>query len=160
MPMWPRPRGWQLEAYEGGQHIVDLEGLFGGAEDPAQTAFFTELVRQPEFYQLYLEYFEIWRDNGGGLMAHFSDFVPPSRYGSWGIWDSVTSPDTPRARAVQAFRDGTEAWWADNRPASTFDNGVAMIGVAGADSLQGVPLRTRCSGLAATTGSSGGAATT
>lgn len=31
--------GWQLEAYEAGQHVVDLAGLFGGAQDPVQTAF-------------------------------------------------------------------------------------------------------------------------
>ena len=107
--------GWQLEAYEGGQHVVDLEGLFGGTQDPAQTEFFIDLVRRPEFEQLYLDYFNIWRDAGGGLMAQFSDFGAPNKYGSWGIWDSVSSPNTPRADAVEAFRDGIAAWWDDAR---------------------------------------------
>ena len=129
--------GWALEAYEGGQHIVDLQGLFGGAEDPEQTGFFIALVRRPEFRQMYLDYFETWRENGGGLMAHFSDFGPPSRYGSWGIWDSVYSPNTPRAVAVQAWNDTEEAWWADARAESTFDDGVTLLDLAGRNYLAG-----------------------
>ena len=139
--------GWQLEAYEAGQHVVDLEGLFGGAQDPAQTAFFINLVRRPEFAALYTEYLNIWRDNGGGLMAQFSDFGPPSRYGSWGIWDSVTAPDSPRAAAITAFRDTVSAWWADGRNADVFANGVVlrddnsnstMTGTLRADALFGL----------------------
>ncbi len=129
--------GWQLEAYEGGQHIVDLDGLFGGAQDPAQTAFFVDLVKRPAFRQLYQEYFEIWRENGGGLMAQFSDFGAGDRYGSWGIWDSLYAPDSPRARAVEAFRDHVAAWWSDARPASVFANGVTRVDRDGADRLHG-----------------------
>ena len=139
--------GWTLEAYEAGQHIVDLAGLFGGAEDPAQTAFFIELVRRPAFRALYTEYFEIWRANGGGLMANFSDFGPPSRYGSWGIWDSVWCPDSPRAVAVQVWRDTEQAWWADARPASTFDDGVTLIDRTGRNVLAGRALEDALFGL-------------
>lgn len=113
--------GWQLEAYEGGQHIVDHAGLFGGGEDQAFTRFFTALAARPEMADLYQRYFETWRDNGGGMMAHYSDMALPSRYGSWGLWDSAYSPDTPRSRAVEAFRDNVDAWWRDDRPASVFD---------------------------------------
>lgn len=129
--------GWQLEAYEGGQHIVDLDGLFGGAQDPAQTAFFVDLVKRPAFRQLYQEYFEIWRENGGGLMAQFSDFGTGDRYGSWGIWDSLYAPNSPRADAVEAFRDHVAAWWSDPRPASVFANGVTRVDRDGADVLHG-----------------------
>lgn len=129
--------GWQLEAYEAGQHVVDLEGLFGGAQDPAQTAFFINLVRRPEFATLYTEYLNIWRDNGGGLMAQFSDFGPPSRYGSWGIWDSVTAADSPRAVAITAFRDTVSAWWADGRSADIFANGVVLRGDNAASTMTG-----------------------
>lgn len=129
--------GWQLEAYEGGQHVVDMDGLFGGAQDPAQTEFFINLVKRPEFRALYTEYFDIWQANGGGLMAQFSDISMPSRYGSWGIWDSVFSPDTPRALAVQAYRDGVEAWWADDRTASTFADGKTLIDIGATHSQSG-----------------------
>ena len=139
--------GWQLEAYEGGQHIVDLDGLFGGAQDPAQTAFFTELVQRPEFEALYAEYFTLWRENGGGLMAHFSDFGEGGRYGSWGIWDSAYAEDSARARAVQAFRDGTAAWWADERGADSFLNGVTLVDRDGADRLRGTDRADLLSGL-------------
>ncbi len=116
-----RAQGWQIEAYEAGQHIVDHAGLFGGAEDPAITRFYTELVARPEMADLYQRYFETWRDNGGGMMAHYSDITTPGRYGSWGLWESAYSEDTPRARAVEAFRDGVAAWWNDDRPASVFE---------------------------------------
>lgn len=139
--------GWQFEAYEGGQHIVDLDGLFGGAQDPAQTAFFTELVRHPGFEALYAEYFALWRENGGGLLAHFSDFGEGGRYGSWGIWDSAYAADSARARAVEAFRDGTAAWWADDREADTFLNGVTRVDRDGRDRLHGTAMADLLSGL-------------
>ncbi|SEM86621.1 Hemolysin-type calcium-binding repeat-containing protein [Gemmobacter aquatilis] len=129
--------GWQLEAYEGGQHIVDLDGLFGGEQDPEQTAFFVDLVKRPEFQDLYAEYFQIWKDNGGGLMAQFSDFGAGDQYGSWGIWDSAYAEDSPRALAVKAFRDGVAAWWADDRPSETFENGAARVDREGDDVMQG-----------------------
>ena len=139
--------GWQLEAYEAGQHIVDMEGLFGGAQDPAQTAFFINLVRRPEFAALYTEYLNIWKDNGGGLMAQFSDFGPASRYGSWGIWDSVTSPNSPRATAIEAFRDTVSAWWADGRNPSVFANGVVRRDDNAAHTMNGTALADALFGL-------------
>ncbi len=141
--------GWALEAYEGGQHILDLETLFGGAgaADPVQTAFFINLVKRPEFRQLYLDYLEIWKDAGGGLMAQFSDFGIPGPYGSWGIWDSVYGPDTPRSQAVEIFRDTTDVWWGDTRPASTFDNGLVKTDAAGTGHLNGTRLGDALFGL-------------
>jgi Ca2+-binding RTX toxin-like protein len=141
--------GWQLEAYEGGQHILDLETLFGGANqaDPAQTAFFTNLVKRPEFRQLYLDYLQIWKDAGGGLMAQFSDFGIPGPYGSWGIWDSVYSPDTPRSQAIEIFRDTTDVWWGDTRPATTFDNGLIKTDATNTGHLNGTRLGDALFGL-------------
>ena len=141
--------GWQLEAYEGGQHILDLETLFGGASqaNPAQTAFFVNLVKRAEFRQLYLDYLEIWKDAGGGLMAQFSDFGIPGPYGSWGIWDSVYSPDTPRGNAIEIFRDTTDVWWGDTRPASTFDNGQLGVDKANLGKLTGTALDDALFGL-------------
>jgi hypothetical protein len=116
--------GWQLEAYEGGQHVVDLAGLFGGGEDPARTEFFTTLTARPEMADLYADYLEMWRDNGGGLMAQFSDFSVPGRHGAWGLWESVWADDTPRSEAVERFRDSVPAWWGDDRAPATFDSGM------------------------------------
>jgi hypothetical protein len=142
-----RRLGWQLEAYEGGQHIVDQTLFFGGETTPARTAFFTELVRHPDLQGLYETYFNLWRDSGGGLMAHFSDFGEPGPYGSWGLWESSTAADTPRARAVIDFRDGQPAWWADRRGAETFANGRVAVGSDGRDRLTGTRLADRLSAL-------------
>ncbi|MBI4754945.1 MAG: hypothetical protein HY778_05875 [Betaproteobacteria bacterium] len=152
-----RSLGWQLEAYEGGQHIVDLDGLFGGAQDAAQSQFFIDLVRRPEFAQLYQEYFQIWRDSGGGMMAHFTDVSVPSRYGSFGLWDSIYSADTARAEAVIDWRDTVAPWWTDNRPASTFANGTLKAGTMGADVITGTALDDRLYGVGGDDTLNGGA---
>lgn len=112
--------GWQLEAYEGGQNIVDRI-FVDGQQDQARIDFFNALVRSDQFADLYTEYFEVWRDNGGGLMAHFTDISQPGRYGSLGLWDSVFSGNTPRADALIDWRDNTPIYWDDDRPASTFE---------------------------------------
>ena len=129
--------GWALEAYEGGQHVVDLAGLFGGQANPARDQFFVDLVARPEFEALYLEYLEIWRDNGGGLFEQFSDVGEPSRYGSWGIWESIYSDNTSRADAIEHVRDTIAAWWDDPRDASVFANGHLLRGRSAADTLTG-----------------------
>lgn len=129
--------GLQLEAYEGGQHVVDWDGLFGGSTNPAETAFFVKLVKRPEFQQLYKEYFNIWKENGGGLMAHFTDFGVGDKYGSWGIWNSAYAADSPRAKAVEAFRDNVQAWWDDDRTAASFENGITRVDRKGRDQMYG-----------------------
>ncbi|WP_210528112.1 hypothetical protein [Rubellimicrobium arenae] len=115
-----RSLGWRLEAYEGGQHIVDLAGLFGGEEDLDRTHFLVTLANRPEMGDLYRRYLETWRNAGGTLMAQFSDFGVPSRYGSWGLWESAFAGDNPRSLAVEAFRDGVQPWWDDARPLAVF----------------------------------------
>ncbi|MFM7548774.1 MAG: calcium-binding protein, partial [Cyanobacteriota bacterium] len=139
--------GWQLEAYEGGQHIVDLNVFFGGGTTPARTAFFSELVRHPQFYDLYETYFNLWRDAGGGMMAHFSDFGADSQFGSWGIWESSHAPDSSRAAAVVDFRDTVPAWWADPRDATTFQNGRLAVDSAGLNRMVGTAFADRLSAL-------------
>jgi len=129
--------GWQLEAYEGGQHVVDWSSLAGGPNNAAGTAFFVDLVKRPEFREMYQEYFEIWRANGGGLMAHFSDFGAGGPYGSWGLWDSPFAPDTPRGDAVLGFLGSVPAWWDDPRPASTFETGLIRVDREGTDRMTG-----------------------
>jgi len=151
-----RSLGWQLESYEGGQHVVDLAGLFGGPDNPARTAFFTAVVAHPRMGEFYRTYFETWRDEGGGLMAQFSDFSQPSRYGSWGIWDTVTGPDTYRSIAVEDFRDGVAAWWGDTRSASIFDGLHTIADRAGTGIIAGTAGRDRIFGLSGNDQISGG----
>ena len=138
--------GWQLEAYEGGQHVVDVTWV-DGSRDPSHTAFFIELVRQPEFFGLYLRYFETWQAQGGGLMESFSDFGTASEWGSWGIWDSLWAEDSPRARAVERFRDNVAAWWDDARTDADFATGRVLVDREGAGQLTGTALGDALFGL-------------
>ncbi len=139
-----RDLGWRLEAYEGGQHIVDVAG---GAHDPDRTAFFTALAKRPGMAELYETYFETWREAGGKMMAHYADFGVPGRHGSWGLWNSVYGRDTPRGTAVEEFRDDVAPWWRDPRPASVFNGIETRVDRADAGRLTGGAGRDRLFGL-------------
>lgn len=128
--------GWQLEAYEGGQHVVDVTWT-DGSRDPAHTAFFIALVQRPEFYGLYLKYFEIWQQSGGGLMEGYADFGTPSEWGSWGIWTDLWADDSHRARATLHELATVQAWWEDARTDADFVTGRVLVDRQGANALTG-----------------------
>lgn len=130
-------RGWQLEGYEGGQHIVDRVTLPDGSTDPARGAFFEAVLNRPEMGQFYERYLETWRDLGGGLMVLYRDFDAAGGRASWGLWESAFSDETTRSEAVEAFRDGVAAWWEDGRPASAFVGVETRVDYGGTGSLSG-----------------------
>jgi hypothetical protein len=89
----------QLVAYEGGQHIV---GIQGAENNDALTKRFHELNRHPRMEQLYKLYFKTWFDNGGGLFANFSSVGLFSKWGSWGVLEYQDQPikDAPKFKAL------------------------------------------------------------
>ena len=102
--------GLQLVAYEGGQHIVGTSGI----ENDAQlTEFFIALNRRPEMADLYQQLLDGWKDAGGTLFNHFVDIAKPSKWGSWGMMESLYQTDAPKYRALQAFMSANPRWWAE-----------------------------------------------
>lgn len=89
-------RGLSLVVYEGGQHLVrpDSDRL---------TEYFIELNRRPEMYDLYTELLNNWKDEGGGLFMNFTDVSLPSKWGSWGVLESVDQDSSPRYDALVDF---------------------------------------------------------
>jgi hypothetical protein len=74
--------GLALVAYEGGQHLV---GIQGGENNEAMTALFEKANADPRMGDVYRRYLEAWAQAGGGLFANFSSLGSWSKWGSWGL---------------------------------------------------------------------------
>ncbi|NEP61947.1 MAG: cellulose-binding protein [Symploca sp. SIO2G7] len=99
-----KEKGLQLLVYEGGSHIV---GIGKVVHNEKLTEFFIELHRRPEFYDLYTQMLEAWKDPEGirGLFMNFSDIGKPSKWGSWGVLEHVDQESSPRYNALMDFID-------------------------------------------------------
>jgi hypothetical protein len=73
--------GLKLIAYEGGQHMV---GIQGGENNEKMTALFMAANAHPRMGQIYTKYLAAWTQEGGDVFAHFSSVSAWSKWGSWG----------------------------------------------------------------------------
>jgi hypothetical protein len=87
----------QVVAYESGQHLA---GVGPVANDEAITKLFIAVNRDPRMGTIYREYIQKWFDLGGGLLVNFTDIGLPSRWGSWGVLESVESDNSPKYDAM------------------------------------------------------------
>lgn len=76
----------KLGAYEGGQHLV---GAAGAENNSTLTNLFIAANRSPRMYDLYIEYLEMWKQLGGKVFCLYSAIGQPSKWGSWGILETV-----------------------------------------------------------------------
>ncbi len=97
--------GLDLIAYEGGQHLVSYQ--FDAAKQDAATDFFTRVNRSPGMKDVYTEYLNTWKDNGGGLFVNFSSVGSPSKWGWWGALEYQDQPisEAPKYQALMEFID-------------------------------------------------------
>lgn len=139
----------QLVAYEGGQHIVGISGI---ENDTQLTEFFIALNRRPEMAALYQQLLDGWKEAGGTLFNHFVDIAKPSKWGSWGMMESLDQTDAPKYAALQAFMSANPRWWEEpdlgavppERPRTPdplnlegTDGNDRLIGGDGSDTLMG-----------------------
>jgi hypothetical protein len=102
--------GLPLYAYEGGQHMV---GRAGAENNDALTAQFHAFNRDRRVGELYLEYLDAWKGEGGTLFMHFTDI---SRYDKWGDWGSLefmtqARSQAPKFDALHSFIERNPPWW-------------------------------------------------
>jgi hypothetical protein len=99
-----------LLAYEGGQTFANgateaLDGLYMAAN------------RDPRMGQAYTRYFQQWKNAGGQLFMYYNDVGVESKYGSWGVVESIMQSTTPLSgappkwQAIQTFISGNPCWW-------------------------------------------------
>lgn len=103
-------RGMALVAYEGGQHLVGVQGVENNA---AITNLFIAANRDARMGAAYAQYLAAWKANGGELFVHFNLTFNYGRFGSWGALESLTqSPDPPKQQAIVDFVAANPCWWA------------------------------------------------
>lgn len=92
--------GLDLVAYEGGQHMV---GIQGGENNDKLTALLQSANKNPRIGKIYDKYFAGWAKNGGSTFAYFSSTGGWSKWGSWGAFESYDQPASasPKYLAIQ-----------------------------------------------------------
>lgn len=100
--------GVALVGYEGGQHLA---GVYGTENDEQLTALFHAANRDPRMRQLYTNFYNVWVNNGGGMMATFSATAAPSKWGTFGLLEYQDQPvaKAPKFQATLEFMTGLRA---------------------------------------------------
>ena len=88
-------RGFDLVAFEGGQHVADIFGV-----DAATEALFTAPNRDARMGQLYDDYFSMWRQEGGGLFVNYTAIERSGRFDARGALDHVGQQTSPNYEAL------------------------------------------------------------
>ncbi len=97
-PMW---------AYEGGQHLI----VPGGDTDTTFVNFEIAANRDARMGSAYEQYMADWKAAGGQTFAYYNHVATPSKFGMWGLKETLTDAKNPKWQAVVKARDGT-CWWA------------------------------------------------
>jgi hypothetical protein len=99
-----------LIAYEGGQHLV---GVGEAMNNEKLNKLFDAANDDPRMKELYLEYLDAWRKEGGKLFMHFNDCGSQSKYGRWGALESLTQTrkQAPKYDALVTYIEKTPRWW-------------------------------------------------
>ena len=77
-----RQYGLKIIAYEGGQHMV---GIQGAQNNDALTRLLLQANSSPHIGDIYRQYFAAWKKEGGDLYCYFSSISEWGKYGSWGV---------------------------------------------------------------------------
>ncbi len=94
-----KQEGLPLIAYEGGQHLA-ANTFTTNYNNEAITNLFIEANRDPRMGEVYKELMTQWHEMGGSLFMHFNDVSTPSKYGSWGLLESIYQDSSPKYDAV------------------------------------------------------------
>lgn len=129
--------GLKLIAYEGGQHVHHSFAVKGlkKADIKATNAFLIDFVRSRKMAALYREIWAVWAEVGQGPFMQFNDMGSPSRWGSWGLRQTLND-DVPRAAVLDRLNARSTPWW-DAKPGAHYLQGVTRWGQEGPDMLTG-----------------------
>ena len=96
-------RGLKLVGYEGGQHIADIWGTLGDGI----VNLFTKANRDPRMGQIYTDYLNTWKQQGGDVMVHFTDIGVASRFGAWGALEHIGQTTSAKYAALLQYLNAT-----------------------------------------------------
>lgn len=92
--------GLSLVAYEGGQHLV---GVQGAEHDGELTDLLMRANADQRMGEIYTKNLQDWEEAGGDLFCHFSSVESWSKWGSWGLQQYMDDQLTPKRLAVVAW---------------------------------------------------------
>jgi len=92
----------ELVAYEGGQHLVGVNGVENNAN---VNALFDAVNRAPEMKAVYADYLNRWKAGGGKLFVHFNNCGGYTKFGRWGALESLLRPTSPKYEALMQYID-------------------------------------------------------
>ena len=108
-------RNLSFYGYEGGQHLVaDRADLVMPLDSTAILLDkFTQANDNPRMKEIYTQYLNMWKDNGGELFCNFSSVGPHSKYGHWGakVYENQLRSDAPKYDALLTFIENNEIWF-------------------------------------------------
>jgi len=88
----------QLVAYEGGQHLVGYSGI---ENNQTITDLFIKFNQDPRLKGIYKQYITKWGQLGGGLFMNFTDINPSTKWGSWGVLETISQTSSPKYDALK-----------------------------------------------------------
>ncbi|MGF1644420.1 MAG: GC-type dockerin domain-anchored protein [Thiotrichales bacterium] len=100
--------GLKLIAYEGGQHVVGVNGPDGNADI---NRLFRDVNRSHKMIAAYTRNLDDWKAAGGELMAMYHSVGPSDRYGSWGLSEYQNQLTPPKKVAVLNWLATNTCWW-------------------------------------------------
>ena len=97
--------GVELLGYEGGQHLTS--GYHEGEHKDKITQLFTDANRDQRMYDFYIDFYDMWVEEGGSVFANFADVGFYSVFGSWGAkeYGWQTRDDAPKFAAILDWID-------------------------------------------------------
>jgi hypothetical protein len=98
IPMW---------AYEGGQGLVPP----GGDTDTTLVSLFTKANRDPRMGTAYAKMLSDWQAAGGQTFSLFNDVAGASKYGFWGLKETMFDTNAVKWTTVTNIRDTVACWW-------------------------------------------------
>lgn len=102
-------RGLAMIAYEGGQHLVGVQGV---QDNTTITNLFVAANRDPRMGAAYRRYLDMWKASGGELFVHFNLSFGYGRFGNWGVLETLTpTAPSPKQQAIDDFNDDNSCWW-------------------------------------------------
>jgi len=87
-----------LITYEGGQHLV---GTGGNENNDILTQKLIAANHHPDLERVYCDYLNYWYENNSGLFTHFSSHGSYSKWGSWGVKETMADVENPKYLALQ-----------------------------------------------------------
>ncbi len=90
--------GLDLICYEGGQHLV---GNGGNENNTELTAKLNAANHHPDLEEAYCEYMDNWYAESEDLMCHFSSHSKYTKWGSWGVKETMLDTLNPKYLALQ-----------------------------------------------------------